>query len=161
MLFVDDVVKIDETREGVNAKLKVWRQTLDSKGFMLSRTKTEYLECKFSGVTWEADVKMAILSDYAEENQEQLIKPIVEKQEENKKLKSKKSNGLDMENYSWGQSLQEVTINVPVPHVKADECYWSLEDQKEISVLLTKQNKSDWWKSLFKGGPEIDTQKVV
>lgn len=44
--------------------------------------------------------------------------------------------------------------------VKVDESYWSLEDQKEISILLTKQNKSDWWKSLFKGGEEIDTQKV-
>ncbi|XP_070042135.1 uncharacterized protein [Nicotiana tomentosiformis] len=31
--------------------LKVWRQTLESKGFKLSRTKTEYLECKFSGET--------------------------------------------------------------------------------------------------------------
>ncbi|CAN4120829.1 unnamed protein product [Withania somnifera] len=99
-----------------------------------------------------------------------------------------------MGNYSWGQSLQEVTINVPVPpgtksrfivveikktslkvglknqplildgeyfkEVKVDDCYWSLEDQKEISILLTKQDRSDWWKSLFKGGPEIDTQKV-
>ncbi|KAF3631344.1 Nuclear migration protein nudC [Capsicum annuum] len=44
--------------------------------------------------------------------------------------------------------------------VKDDECYWSLEDQKEISILLTKQNKDDWWKSLFKVGPEIDTQKL-
>lgn len=44
--------------------------------------------------------------------------------------------------------------------IKVDESYWSLEDQKEISILLTKQNKSDWWKSLFKGGQEIDTQKV-
>lgn len=35
--------------------------------------------------------------------------------EENKKLNPNKSNGFDMENYSWGQSLQEVTINVPVP----------------------------------------------
>ena len=26
-----------------------------------------------------------------------------------------KGNGLDMENYSWVQSLQEVTINIPVP----------------------------------------------
>ncbi|XP_059317265.1 protein BOBBER 2-like [Lycium ferocissimum] len=160
---------------------------------------------------------MAILSDYNEDqNQEQTMKPIERKEEnpssnlspkeggnsssapkdeeENKKLKPNKSNGLDMENYSWGQSLQEVTINVPVPPgtksrfivveiknnslkvglknqpliidgeyfkaVKVDECYWSLEDQKEISILLTKQNKSDWWKSLFKGGPEIDTQKV-
>ncbi|XP_060215725.1 protein BOBBER 2-like [Lycium barbarum] len=155
---------------------------------------------------------MAILSDYTEENQEQpIIKPI-EKQEEKsssfsapkedeksssapkEKLNPNKSNGLDMENYAWGQSLQEVNINVPVPHgtksrflvvdiknnslkvglkgqpliidgeffkaVKGDECYWSLEDQKEISILLTKQNKSDWWKRLLKGGPEIDTQKV-
>ncbi|XP_009614645.1 protein BOBBER 2-like [Nicotiana tabacum] len=157
---------------------------------------------------------MAILSDYTEENQEQPMKPIEKKQEnsspstpkeeensfstpkeeENKKLKPNKSNGLDMENYSWGQSLQEVTINVPIPFgtksrfiiveiknttlkvglkgqpliingeffkaVKVDECYWSLEDQKEISILLTKQNKSDWWKCLLKGGLEIDTQKV-
>ncbi|CAN4120830.1 unnamed protein product [Withania somnifera] len=118
----------------------------------------------------------------------------IPKEEGNKKLKPTKSNGLDMGNYSWGQSLQEVTINVPVPpgtksrfivveikktslkvglknqplildgeyfkEVKVDDCYWSLEDQKEISILLTKQDRSDWWKSLFKGGPEIDTQKV-
>lgn len=25
---------------------------------------------------------------------------------------------------------------------------------------MTKRNQSDWWKSLFKGGPEIDTQKA-
>ncbi|XP_055812014.1 protein BOBBER 2-like [Solanum dulcamara] len=159
---------------------------------------------------------MAILSDYQEENQEQTMNPI-EKEEENssnlalkeegnssssstpkgevnKKLKPNKSNGLDMENYSWGQSLQEVTINIPVPPgtkprfiiveiktnslkvglknqplildgeyfkaIKVDESYWSLEDQKEISILLSKQNQSDWWKSLFKGEEEIDTQKV-
>ncbi|KAF3625067.1 hypothetical protein FXO37_31070 [Capsicum annuum] len=47
MLFADDVVLIDESRQGVNDKLEVWRQTLESKGFRLSRTKTEYLECKF------------------------------------------------------------------------------------------------------------------
>lgn len=33
---------------GVNEKLDVWRQTLSSKGFRLRRTKTEYMECKFS-----------------------------------------------------------------------------------------------------------------
>ncbi|XP_057507996.1 protein BOBBER 2-like [Actinidia eriantha] len=105
-----------------------------------------------------------------------------------------KGNGLDMDNYSWGQSLQEVTINIPVPpgtksrfitceikknhlkvglkgqppiidgemfqSVKVEDCFWSLEDQKSISVLLTKQNQMDWWKSLVKGDPEIDTQKV-
>ena len=48
MLFADDVVLIDETREGVNAKLELWRGILESKGFRISRTKTEYMECKFS-----------------------------------------------------------------------------------------------------------------
>ncbi|KAK2973588.1 hypothetical protein RJ640_023238 [Escallonia rubra] len=105
-----------------------------------------------------------------------------------------KGNGLDMDNYSWGQSLQEVTINVPVPAgtksrfivcdikknhlkvglkgqppiidgelfqpVKVDDCFWSLEDQRSVSVLLTKQNQMEWWKFLVKGDPEIDTQKV-
>ncbi|KAK4431338.1 protein BOBBER 1 [Sesamum alatum] len=105
-----------------------------------------------------------------------------------------KSNGLDMDKYSWGQSLQEVNISVPVPPgtksrfiaceikknhlkvglkgqppvidgelyqpIKVDDCFWSLEDQKSISILLTKQNQMEWWKYLVKGEPEIDTQKV-
>jgi hypothetical protein len=48
MLFADDIVLIDETRAGVNAKLELWRNTLESKGFKLSRSKTEYMECNFS-----------------------------------------------------------------------------------------------------------------
>jgi len=48
MLFADDIVLVDETGPEVNAKLELWRQTLESRGFRLSRTKTEYMECKFS-----------------------------------------------------------------------------------------------------------------
>ncbi|XP_016444390.1 protein BOBBER 1-like [Nicotiana tabacum] len=165
---------------------------------------------------------MAILSDYTEgDNQAQQLKPVEntqekedenqektqkeldtsscslapkEEEDENKKLKPNKFNGLDVENYTWGQTLQDVTINVFVPPgtksrflavdiknnfikvglknqppivegellepVKADECFWSLEDQKQVTILMTKRNQSDWWKSLFKGGPEIDTQKA-
>ncbi|PHT39317.1 Protein BOBBER 1 [Capsicum baccatum] len=160
---------------------------------------------------------MAILSDYTEgENQSQAKKPIEEEEEikenesnnssssnepkkeeennNNKKLQPNQFNGLDMENYTWGQTLQDVTINVSVPlgtkstflavdiknnsikvglknqppivegellePVKADECFWSLEDQKQVTILMTKRNGSDWWKSLFKNGPEIDTQKA-
>jgi Reverse transcriptase (RNA-dependent DNA polymerase) len=36
MLFVDDVVLIDESRIGVNQKLELWRQTLESNGFRLN-----------------------------------------------------------------------------------------------------------------------------
>ncbi|CAA0824680.1 Protein BOBBER 2 [Striga hermonthica] len=105
-----------------------------------------------------------------------------------------KINGLDLDTHSWGQSLQEVNITIPVPPgtksrfiaceikknhlkvglkgqppiidgdlfqpVKVDDCFWSLEDQKSISILLTKQNQMEWWKYLVKGEPELDTQKV-
>ncbi|KAF3670561.1 Myosin-15 [Capsicum annuum] len=54
--FADDVVLIDEMRGCVNDKLEVWRQTLESKGFRLSRSKTEYLECKFNDVRQEDEV---------------------------------------------------------------------------------------------------------
>ncbi|XP_073131528.1 protein BOBBER 1-like [Henckelia pumila] len=114
--------------------------------------------------------------------------------EKNRLRAPNKGNGLDMEKYTWGQSLQEVNISVPVPpgtksrfitceikkkylkvglkgqppvvegelfqSVKVDDCFWSLEDQKSISILLTKQNQMEWWKYLVKGEPEIDTQKV-
>ncbi|KAM2243451.1 hypothetical protein ACFX1S_010279 [Malus domestica] len=44
----DDIVLIDETQERVNAKLNLWREVLESKGIRLSRSKIEYMECKFS-----------------------------------------------------------------------------------------------------------------
>ncbi|KAF3624282.1 putative pre-mRNA-processing factor 6-like [Capsicum annuum] len=56
MLFADDVVLIDETWVCVNEKLEVWRQTLESKGFRLSRSKTEYMECKFSVLRQEDNI---------------------------------------------------------------------------------------------------------
>ena len=40
MLFADDIVLVDETKEGVNTKLELWRNNLESKGFKLSRRKT-------------------------------------------------------------------------------------------------------------------------
>ncbi|KAI9097901.1 hypothetical protein K1719_025672 [Acacia pycnantha] len=105
-----------------------------------------------------------------------------------------KGNGLDLEKYSWTQTLQEINVIVPVPNgtksrfvicdikknrlkvglkgqppiidgelfnaVKPDDCYWSIEDQSSISILLTKQDQMNWWKCLVKGDPEVDTQKV-
>ncbi|KAJ9168182.1 hypothetical protein P3X46_019741 [Hevea brasiliensis] len=105
-----------------------------------------------------------------------------------------KGNGLDLEKYSWTQTLQEVNVLVPVlvgtksrfvvcdikknhlkvglkgqppiiegelyKPIKVDDCYWSIEDQNTISILLTKHDQMEWWKCLVKGDPEIDTQKV-
>lgn len=47
-MFADDIVSVDETIRGVNAKLKAWREALESKGFRISRSKMECMECKFS-----------------------------------------------------------------------------------------------------------------
>ena len=53
MLFADDVVLVDESRTWVNQKLELWRETLESKGFRLSRTKTKYMRCDFGTTTQE------------------------------------------------------------------------------------------------------------
>jgi len=60
MLFVDDIVLIDESREGVNNKLERWRATLEAQGFRLSRSKTEYLHCSFSAEVGGAVSEVAI-----------------------------------------------------------------------------------------------------
>jgi hypothetical protein len=59
ILFVYDVVLVDESRTGVDQKLELWRRTLEAKGFRLSRSKTEYIKCDFSTTTQEVgDVRL-------------------------------------------------------------------------------------------------------
>ncbi|PKU78863.1 ubiquitin-protein ligase E3 C [Dendrobium catenatum] len=48
MLFADDILRVDKTREEVEGKLELWRSTLKFKGFRLSGSITEYMECNFS-----------------------------------------------------------------------------------------------------------------
>ncbi|XP_070019343.1 uncharacterized protein [Nicotiana sylvestris] len=55
-------VLIDESRTGVNERLEVWRQALEYNGFKLSRTKTKYLECKFSAEQREVGVDVRLES---------------------------------------------------------------------------------------------------
>jgi len=49
MLFTDDIVLIDESRDRLNNKLEKWGHTLESRKIQLSRSKIEYLRCGFSG----------------------------------------------------------------------------------------------------------------
>ena len=46
MMFANDIVLIDETGGVSRRKLELWSSSLESKGFMLSSTKTEYTHCK-------------------------------------------------------------------------------------------------------------------
>jgi len=56
MVFAGNVVLVDDSRMGVNKKLELWRQTLDSKCFRLSRTRTEHMCCDFSDTGHEEGV---------------------------------------------------------------------------------------------------------
>ena len=43
-----DIVLFAESREVINAKLEIWRNTLKSNSFCLSRCKIEYMHCNFA-----------------------------------------------------------------------------------------------------------------
>jgi hypothetical protein len=60
MLFADDIVLVDETASGVKTKLEIWREALESKGFRISRSKTEYMVCKFSDTRSEYEERVMI-----------------------------------------------------------------------------------------------------
>ena len=50
MLFADDTVLVDESRDSVNTKLEKWPEALESKGFKISRTKKEYTSATSVGI---------------------------------------------------------------------------------------------------------------
>eukprot|EP00164_Ancoracysta_twista_P001267 GFYU01001664.1.p1 GENE.GFYU01001664.1~~GFYU01001664.1.p1 ORF type:complete len:319 (+),score=135.36 GFYU01001664.1:67-1023(+) len=115
-------------------------------------------------------------------------------EEEEKGLKPNAGNGADLENYSWIQTLGELTVSVPLPEgtskkslvceikqrklkvaikggdtiidgdlpekIIVDDSFWTIEDQKLLVITLTKLNQMDWWNSVIKGDPEINTKKV-
>ncbi|KAL0488299.1 hypothetical protein AKO1_015472 [Acrasis kona] len=43
--------------------------------------------------------------------------------------------------------------------VKVGDCYWQIEDQKEVLLHLQK-NSGIWWRSPIKGHPEVDTDVI-
>ena len=60
MLFADDIVLVAETKEEANSKLEEWRESLEGKGLSISRAKTEYLQCNFSGSESIGEPKVTI-----------------------------------------------------------------------------------------------------
>ncbi|KAI3801889.1 hypothetical protein L1987_30006 [Smallanthus sonchifolius] len=60
MLFADDIVLIAESKETLNNRLKEWRTVLEHKGLKISRSKTEYLHCNFSGANVDEETQISI-----------------------------------------------------------------------------------------------------
>jgi hypothetical protein len=59
MLFIDNVILMDDSRTEIDQELKLWRRTLKAKDFSLSRSKIEYMKCDFSATTLEeGDVRL-------------------------------------------------------------------------------------------------------
>ena len=48
IFFSNNIVLADKIKSRINVKLKIWWYALKSKWFRLSKTKIEYMECKFS-----------------------------------------------------------------------------------------------------------------
>ena len=44
MPFANDIILVDDTKMGVQAKLELWREFLDFRSFIVSRTKNEFME---------------------------------------------------------------------------------------------------------------------
>lgn len=44
--------------------------------------------------------------------------------------------------------------------VKADDCYWIIEDSQLLVLTLHKVNGMEWWACLLIGEPEINTRKI-
>ncbi|XP_021974416.1 uncharacterized protein LOC110869471 [Helianthus annuus] len=60
LLFADDIVLIEESKQSLNERLEEWRVALEGKGLRISRSKTEYLYCDFSGAGDEHDTQITI-----------------------------------------------------------------------------------------------------
>ncbi|XP_076923356.1 uncharacterized protein LOC143585455 [Bidens hawaiensis] len=60
MLFAYDIVLVAETNQSLNEWLEEWRVAIEDKGIRISRSKTEYLCCDFSGVGDSEDTQITI-----------------------------------------------------------------------------------------------------
>ena len=63
MLFANDIVLVGEPREVLNGKLELWKQALKVHGFRISRSKAEYMKCKFSKEHTNSNLQVKIGDD--------------------------------------------------------------------------------------------------
>ncbi|XP_022024525.1 uncharacterized protein LOC110924848 [Helianthus annuus] len=59
-MVVEDLIEVVETKQRLNERLDEWRVALEGKGLRISRSKTEYLHCDFSGAVDREDTQISI-----------------------------------------------------------------------------------------------------
>ena len=59
-IFTVIMEEVSKSREEVSNKLDEWREAVEGKGLRISRTKTEYLHCDFSGTTPVGELEVSI-----------------------------------------------------------------------------------------------------
>ncbi|XP_035841366.1 uncharacterized protein LOC110919430 [Helianthus annuus] len=60
LLLADDIVLVADSKQSLNVRLEEWRAALEDRGLRISRSKTEYLYCDFSGVDNDEDIQITI-----------------------------------------------------------------------------------------------------
>ncbi|XP_022024491.1 uncharacterized protein LOC110924806 [Helianthus annuus] len=60
LLFANDIVLVADSKQSLNVRLEEWRAALKGRGLRISRSKTEYLYCDFSGVDNDEDIQITI-----------------------------------------------------------------------------------------------------
>ena len=61
-----------------------------------------------------------------------------------------------------GMKGQDPVINGHLhDKVKADDCTWTLVDNKMVHVYLEKSDGMKWWSCVIQGEKEIDTKQIV
>ena len=60
MFFVDDIAILGDSKVEINWKLELWRRTLESKCFRISKSKTEYMHCSFSYRQVHEDIEIKL-----------------------------------------------------------------------------------------------------
>ena len=63
MLSADDIMLATKIKEEISNKLDEWREVLEGKGMRISRMKTEYLRCDFSGKSPTDEPEVSIGED--------------------------------------------------------------------------------------------------
>jgi exonuclease III len=58
ILYADDIVLISESPQELQESLEQWRVALEGNGLRISRSKTEYMSCNFSGTTQPASIHL-------------------------------------------------------------------------------------------------------